>query len=229
MGIFDKIIIERGGIIKSIFLKMKKALVIIFSLLVIGASWFIVQQALKEPAELPKSQVGDLSSIILKNTNFREFKTGFFSFKYPDWQQLELDPTLFLPRDIALKEQILLYLTSSDGVKLLATKREVEVEYLEKPYPLVLRQVFTKNQEALKKQGGLEEWYLIRERFFESGVLVESQVVTFGTPITSMQKSIIVYENNSRFIYSVGVSAQENIFEDYRSSVEFIMNSVRYY
>lgn len=208
---------------------MKKALIIIFALLVVGGIWFFYEQIFKEPAEISESELEDLGGIILKNTDFKEFKAGFFSFKHPDWQKLELDPTLFLPRDIVLKEQVLLYLVNSDGVKFLATKREVEAEYLERPYPLVLRQVFTENQEALEEQGGLEDWYLIRERFFESGVLVESKVVTFGTPITSMQKSIIVYEDNSRFIYSVGISAQENIFEDYRSLVEFVMNSIRYY
>ena len=209
--------------------KMKKVLIIIFALLVVGGIWFFFHQIFKEPAEISESELGSLSAIILKNTNFKEFETGFFSFKHPDWQRLELDSTLFLPKDIVPKEQVLLYLTNPDGVKLLATKREVEAEYLEKPYPLVLRQVFTENQQALKEQGGLEDWYLIRERFFESGVLVESRVVTFGTPITSMQKSIIVYENDSRFIYSVGISAQENIFEDYRLLVEFVMNSIRYY
>lgn len=208
---------------------MKKVLIIIFALLVVGGIWFFSEQIFKEPAEISESELGNLSAIILKNTNFKEFKAGFFSFKHPAWQQLELDPSLFLPKDIVPKEQVLLYLTNSDGVKLLATKREVGAEYLEKPYPLVLRQVFTENQQALKEQGGLEDWYLIRERFFESGALVESKVVTFGTPITSMQKSIIVYEDDSRFIYSVGLSAQENIFEDYRSLVEFVMNSVRYY
>lgn len=203
-------------------------ILIITTLLIIGI-WFYPGQTPQKPEEILPEELEGLGSIILKNTNFEDFNFGYFSFKYPDWQKLEMEPTLFLPEEIAQKEEVLLYLTNSDGVKFLATKRKVRPELLEKPYPLVLREVFTKNQEVLEEQGSLEEWYLIREMFFENGVLVESKVVVFGTTITSLQKSIIVYEDNSRFIYSVGISAREQTFEDYRSLIEFVMNSVRYY
>lgn len=204
---------------------MKKFLtILIITLLVVG-----IWQILQKPEEILPEELESLGSVILKNTNFEDFNFGYFSFKYPDWQKLEMEPALFLPEEIAQKEEVLLYLTNSDGVKFLATKRKVRPELLEKPYPLVLREVFTKNQEVLEEQGSLEDWYLIREMFFENGVLVESKVVVFGTTITSLQKSIIVYEDNSRFIYSVGISAREQIFKDYRLLIEFVMNSVRYY
>lgn len=182
------------------------------------------------PEEISSTErLKDLSAIILENSEFKTFTFNYFYFKYPDWQKLEIDPTLIWPREIAEKQEILLYLTNPDGVKIIATKREMETEYLKKPYPLVFREIFARDRQILEEKGGILDVEVIREEFFENGVLVELRVVVSGVTNTSIQKSIIVNENNSRFIYSVGISAQAEIFEDYRLLAEYIISSTRYY
>lgn len=182
------------------------------------------------PEEISSTErLKDLSAIILENSEFKTFTLNYFYFKHPDWQKLEIDPTLIWPREIAEKQEILLYLTNPDGVKIIATKREMETEYLKKPYPLVFREIFARDRQILEEKGGILDVEVIREEFFENGVLVELRVVVSGVTNTSIQKSIIVNENNSRFIYSVGISAQAEIFEDYRLLAEYIISSTRYY
>ena len=126
------------------------------------------------------------------------------------------------------KQQILLYLVNSEGVKILLTKTKVEPEYFKKPYPLILRETFAKERELLEKEGGVIDWQVVKERFFENGVLLESKIFFYGSTICSIQKSVIIVENNSRFIYSVGISAEERLFEDYRPLAEYIIDSVYY-
>ena len=207
---------------------MKKILLVFTILILIFGIYFFLQ--LKAPQEISSPEkVGDLSEIILENTEFKTFRYKRFLFKHPDWQEIEIDTLLLWPREISEKQELLLYLSNPDGVKILVTKREVETKYIEKPYPLIFREVFTEEQQILEEKGEVTGWDLITEKFFENGVLIESKVVVFGTINVSIQKSIIVTEDNSRFIYSVGISAQEEIFEYYRPLVKSILDSIRYY
>ena len=207
---------------------MKKILLVFTILILIFGIYFFLQFKAPQETYSPE-KVGDLSEIILENTEFKTFRYKRFLFKHPDWQEIEIDTLLLWPREISEKQELLLYLTNPDGVKVLVTKREVETEYIEKPYPLIFREMFTEEQQILEERGEVTEWDLITEKFFENGVLIESKVVVFGTTNASIQKSIIVTEDNSRFIYSVGISAQEEIFEYYRPLVKSILDSIRYY
>ena len=207
---------------------MKKNLLVFTILILIFGIYFFLQLKASQEISSPE-KVGDLSEIILENTEFKTFNHKRFLFKHPDWQKIEIDTLLLWPREISEKQELLLYLSNSDGVKILVTKREVEAKYIEKPYPLIFREMFTKEQQILEEKGEVTEWDLITEKFFENGVLIESKVVVFGTTNASIQKSIIVTEDNSRFIYSVGVSAQEEVFEYYRPLVKSILDSIRYY
>jgi hypothetical protein len=207
---------------------MKKNLLVFTILILIFGIYFFLQFKASQKISSPE-KVGDLSEIILENTEFKTFNHKRFLFKHPDWQKIEIDTLLLWPREISEKQELLLYLSNSDGVKILVTKREVETEYIEKPYPLIFREMFTEEQQILEERGEVTEWDLITEKFFENGVLIESKVVVFGTTNASIQKSIIVTEDNSRFIYSVGVSAQEEVFGYYRPLVKSILDSIRYY
>lgn len=207
---------------------MKKILLVFTILILIFGIYFFLQ--FKAPQEISSPEkAGDLSEIILENTEFKTFRYKRFLFKHPDWQEIEIDTLLLWPREISERQELLLYLTNPDGVKVLATKREVKTEYIKKPYPLIFREVFTEEQQILEEKGEVTEWDLITEKFFENGVLIESKVVVFGATNASIQKSIIVTEDNSRFIYSVGISAQEEIFKYYRPLVKSILDSIRYY
>lgn len=207
---------------------MKKILLIILLLVFIFGFYFYFQES-KIPERAPSIESLGLGSIIFENTKFKTFNLNYYSFKYPDWQELKIDLMLIWPKEIAEKEEILLYLTNSDGVRVLATKRKIETTLLGKPYPLIFRETFAKDLQILKEQGGVTERQLIREKFFENGILIESRSIIFGTSYTSIQKSIIVNEDSSPFIYSVGVSAKSEVFEDYRPLAEYIISSVRYY
>lgn len=207
---------------------MKKNLLLFTILILIFGIYFFLQFRASQETYLHEI-VGDLSEIILENTEFKTFRHKRFLFKHPDWQEIEIDTLLLWPREISEKQELLLYLSNPDGVKVLATKREVEIKYIEKPYPLIFREMFTEEQQILKEKGEVTEWDLITEKFFENGVLIESKVVVFGATNASIQKSIIVTEDNSRFIYSVGISAKEEIFEYYRPLVKSILDSIRYY
>ncbi|MBZ9569788.1 hypothetical protein KJA16_02600 [Patescibacteria group bacterium] len=224
---------------------MKKLLIIsiiiIFFILILVR--FYSQQELKISKE-PSSEelLENLGSIILANTKFKDFSIDRFSFKYPNWKKIEIDPLLIWPKEIAEKQEILLYLTNSDGVKILVTKRELTPKDLTKPYPLIFREIFTKEREIMEKEGGLTNLQIIREEFFENGILLESKMIIFGQSVTSISKSIILRLQPTRhppasdagpsgqgFIYSVGISAKEQIFEDYRPLAHYIIDSIRYY
>lgn len=207
---------------------MKKISLVFTILILIFGIYFFLQFRSSQEISSPE-KVGDLSEIILKNAEFKTFRHKRFLFKHPDWQEIEIDTLLLWPREISERQELLLYLSNPDGVKVLVTKREVETKYIEKPYPLIFREIFTEEQQILEEKGEVTEWDLITEKFFENGVLIESKVVVFGTTNASIQKSIIVTEDNSRFIYSVGISAQEEVFEYYRPLVKSILDSIRYY
>lgn len=81
----------------------------------------------------------------------------------------------------------------------------------------------------MEREGGLSDLEIIREEFFENGVLIESKSMIFGKSITSISKSIIIKKEDKGFIYSFGISAREQIFEDYRSLAKYISDSTRYY
>lgn len=207
---------------------MKKILII--SIIIIGViSCFIfVAYPFKEP-KVSEEKLENLSLIILKNTRFEDFGIDEFSFEYPNWKKIEIDPLLIWPKEIAEKQKILLYLTNPDGIKMVVTKRELSSEDLTKPYPLVLREIFAKEREIMEREGGLTNLQIIREDFFENGVILESKQIIFDQPITSISESIIIKKENKGFIYSVGISAREQIFEDYKPLADYIIDSVRYY
>ena len=201
-------------------------------LIIIGAIFFLVfgDYFLKEP-KTPVGSLENLSLIILNNTKFQEFSVNGFSFQYPaDWKKVEVDPFLIWPEEIAKKEKILLYLTNLDGVKILVSKRELTAEELRKPYPLIFREILAQETKILREEGGLIDYQIIREEFFENGIFLESRKVLFGQRITSFSKSIILRkEENKAFLYSVGISSREQIFEDYRLLGKYIIDSVSYY
>jgi len=211
---------------------MKKLLIIsiIIIFLVLISIRFYSQQELKISEE-PSSEelLENLGSIILANTKFKDFSIDRFSFKYPNWKKIEIDPFLIWPKEIAEKEKILLYLTHPNGVKFLVIKRELTPEDLTKPYPLIFREIFAQEKEIMEKEGGLTDLQIIREEFFENGILMESKMIIFGQSVTSISKSIILRKKAEGFIYSVGISAPEQIFEDYRPLANYIIDSVRYY
>ena len=208
---------------------MRGSLVILMIIVLVISFGVYFWQAGRVSREASDDRLKDLASIILENIEFKDFNINRFYFKYPNWQEIEVDPELIWSKETAEKQKILLYLTNSDGVKIVATKREVDSKYLNRPYPLVFREISTRELEILEDEGRLTDWLIIKEQFFENGVLIESKMVIFGINIASMQKSIIVYENDSRFIYSVGVSSQEKTFEDYKLLAEYIMESIHYY
>lgn len=202
-------------------------IIILFVLISVG---FYFRQKFRTSEELSLTeQLKNLSLIIFKNTKFKDFSIDRFSFKYPDWNKIEIDPLLIWPKEIAEKQKILLYLTNSDGVKFLAIERELNPEDLTKPSPLIFREIFAKDLQILQEKGGLTDWQIIREDFFENGILLESKMIIFGRAITSISKSIILRKGDEGFIYSVGISAKEQIFEDYRLLVNYTIDSIRYY
>ncbi|MCP6719143.1 MAG: hypothetical protein KJI71_02825 [Patescibacteria group bacterium] len=208
---------------------MRKFLVILIFIVLVISFGIYFWRANNMSEEVSGDRLKDLSSIILENTKFKDFNINRFYFQHPNWQEIEIDPELIWPKEIAAKQEILLYLTNPDGVKIVATKKEVDPEYFKKPYPLIFREISTRELQILEEEGRLTDWLIIKEQFFENGILIESKMVIFGTTIASIQKSIIVNENNSRFIYSVGISGRDRTFEDYRSLAEYITDSMRYY
>ncbi|MFQ6084173.1 MAG: hypothetical protein ACE5WD_12575 [Candidatus Aminicenantia bacterium] len=209
-----------------------KIRILIILIIIIGAGiGFYLQEELKISEGIPPSteQLKDLSSVILRNTKFKDFSDGNFSFKYPNWSKIEMDPTLIWPKEIAEKEKILLYLTNPDEVIMLVAKGELKSGDLNKPYPLILREIFNQEREVMEREGGLTNLQIIKEDFFENGVMLESKAIIFGKAITSISKSIILRSRDKGFIYSVGISAPDWIFEDYRALAEYVINSGRYY
>ena len=92
---------------------MKKLFaILIISLIVIGGTWFYFQERGTISEEISTEQFKNLGSIILENTKFKEFRSGNFYFRYPDWQKIEMDPKLLWPEEISQKQEILLYLTN---------------------------------------------------------------------------------------------------------------------
>jgi hypothetical protein len=203
--------------------------ILIILLIVISGTWFYFQEGGEISEEISTEQFKNLGSIILENTKFKEFKSGNFYFRYPDWQKIEIDPKLLWPEEISQKQEILLYLTNPDGVKIVVTKREVEPEFLDKPYPLIFREIFNEDQQVLEKEGNVTDFQVIREIFFEDGILLESKMNFLGMSITSLQMSIIIPDNDFQSIYSVGISAREKTFEDYRALAEYTISSIRHY
>ena len=52
----------------------------------------------------------------------------------------------------------------------------------------------------------------------------------FGQDVTAISKSIVSKETDrGGFIYSVGISVGERIFEDYRLLANYIIDSMGYY
>ena len=209
---------------------MKKLLIILMIIIIGVGTWFYFQQKEKISEKIsPEEQLKNLGLIIFKNTKFEDFSIDNFSFKYPNWKKVEIDPLLIWPKEIAEKEKILLYLINPDEVKMLVTKRELSSEDLTKPFPLIFREVFAQNREIMEKEGGLSALQIVREEFFENGVTHELKVIILGKTITSISKSIILKERDRGFIYSVGIAASDRIFEDYRPLADYIIDSIRYY
>lgn len=209
-------------------MKMEKILII--SIFIIGVIFWSISvfYPFKE-LKVPEEELENLSLIILKNTKFKDFSINGFSFKYPNWKKIDIDPLLIWPKEIAEKQKTLLYLSNPDGVKMVVTKRELSPEDLTKPYPLILREIFTQERKIMEKEGGLTNLQIVREYFFENGIILESQMTIFGQPQTSISKSIIVKKEDKGFIYSVGISARKQIFEDYRPLADYVINSIRSY
>lgn len=208
---------------------MKKISIIViilfFPTVALLGLWF--QQELKMPKEVSlEEQFKNLDLIILKNTEFKNFGINRFSFKYPNWTEIEIEPQLIWPEEIAREERILLYLTNPDGIKILVTKRELSPQDLSKPYPLLFRETFTKEREIMEREGGLTNLQVIREDFFENGIVLELKSSIFGMPITSISKSIILRNGGVGFIYSVGISGPEKTFEDYKLLTNYIIDSI---
>jgi len=220
---------------KTLHIKIKDLLrdkkILIILIIIVGiAIGFCLQQRPKMPEEISlEAQLKSLGSIILENTKFEDFSIDRFSLKYPDWTKIEIDPLLIWPEEIVEKERILLYLTNPSGVKILVTKRELNPEDLIKPFPLVLRRIFEEERRVMEEKGGLTSYQTIREDFFENGVILESKSILFGQTLTSISKSVILRKGDEGFIYSVGISALEKIFEDYRPLANYVIDSVRYY
>lgn len=212
-------------------MKRKISIILLVVIIIVGIGiGFYLQQKPKVPEKVfPEAQLKNLDLMILKNTEFKDFDVDRFSFKYPDWTKIEVDPLLIWPEEIAQEEKILLYLTNPDGMKILVTKRELYLQDLSKPYPLIFRDIFNQEREIMERKGGLTNFWIIREDFFENGIILESKLSIFGTSITSISKSVILREKNRGFIYSVGISGPEKIFEDYRLLANYVINSVCYY
>jgi hypothetical protein len=205
--------------------------ILIILIIIIGmVVGFYLQQKPEISEEIsPEEQLKNLSSIILKNTKFENFSADRISFKCPNWEKVEIDPILIWPKEIVEKEKILLYLTNTDGMTMVVAKRELALEDLVKPYPLIFREALEKERRIMEEKGGLTSWQTIKEDFFENGVILESRLVIFGMATTSISKSVIIEENGKGFIYSVGISAGERIFEDYRLVANYIIDSISYY
>ena len=78
VNMFDFMKQNLGGFIILIF-------IIFFILFLVE---FYSKQILKIPEELPLTeQLENLDSIILKNTEFKDFSIDNLSFKYPDWKK----------------------------------------------------------------------------------------------------------------------------------------------
>jgi len=152
-----------------------KILIILIIIVGIGIGFYLQQKSkISEEISL-EVQLKNLGAIILQNTKFEDFSINRLSLKYPDWSKIEIDPFLVWPKEIAEKVKILLYLNNPNGVTILVTKRELSLEDLVKPYPLILR------------------------------------------------------EADRGYIYSVGISAGEEIFEDYQQVADYIIDSVQHY
>jgi len=206
-----------------------KILIILVIIIGMGVGFYLQQKPEISEEVSPEEQLKSLSSIILKNTKFENFSADRVSFKYPNWTKVEIDPILIWPKEIVEKEKILLYLTNADGITMVVAKRELALEGLAKPYPLIFREALEEERRIMEEKGGLTSWQTIREDFFENGIMLESKLVIFGKTNTSISKSLILKENDKGFIYSVGISAGERIFEDYRLVANYIIDSIRYY
>ena len=86
-------------------------------------------------------------------------------------------------------------------MKILATKRELTPEDLTRPYPLIFRETFEKDTQILKEKGGLSDYQIIREEFFENGVLLKTKMTIFGQDVTAISKSIVSKETDRGGIY----------------------------
>ena len=206
-----------------------KILIILIIIIGMGVGFYLQQKPEISEEISPEEQLKNLSSIIFQNTKFEDFSADGLSLKYPDWTKLEMDPALIWPKEIAEKVKILLYLINPDGVTMLLAKRELTPEDLAKPYPLILREVLANERQIMEEKGGLTFWQNIREDFFENEVILESKVVIFGRTTVSISKSVLFREAAKGIIYSVGISAEERIFEDYRPVANYIIDSIRYY
>jgi len=209
--------------------KIFLAFIIIVLIIFILFEFFLSKEYEISKEILIDEQLENLNLVIFQNTKFKDFSVDRISFDYPDWKKIEINPILLWPAEIAEKEKILLYLTNPDGVKVLVTKRELSIEECQKPYPLVFREVFNQETKIMREQGGLTDYQVIREIFFENGISLELRIVIFGQSVSSVSKSVIIREGDREFIYSIAVSAQEKTFEDYRLLADYIMDSVRYY
>lgn len=206
-----------------------KILIILIIIIGMGAGFYLQQKPEISEEISPEEQLKNLSSIILKNTKFEDFSTNRFSLKYPDWTKIEMDPMLIWPKEIVEKEKILLYLANADGVTMLVVKRGLASQNLVKPYPLIFREVLEEERRIMTEKGGLTNYQIIREDFFENGVILELKMVIFGKAIASISKSVISKGTDRGDIYSVGISAGERIFEDYRPVANYIVDSAQYY
>lgn len=208
-----------------------KILIILIITIGIGIGFYLWEESkiFKEITPTDR-ELENLGSIIFRNTEFKDLKVDILNFKYPaDWSKVEVEPSLIWPEEFAEREELLLYLVNPDEVKMIVTKRKIEPEDLTRPYPLVLREVFAKEREIMEREGGLENFQLISEDFFEDGVILESKASIFGKLTFSISKSIFWKRGNEGFIYSVGISGPDWIFKDYQPLVKYIVNSVRCY
>jgi hypothetical protein len=176
------------------------------------------------PAEMRRK----LRSAILDNTEFKRFSIDGFPLDYPDWRKVETDPQQIWPEEVASKERVLLYLANSDGMKILVTKKKLSPSELGKPYPLILREAFAREKKVMEEKGGLTDFRVVREDFFDNGIIMEFRSTLFGTAVTSISKSVVLRRGSTGFIYSVGISGSEGVFEDYRPLADYVLNSTTY-
>lgn len=172
-------------------------------------------------------EVSDLGSVIFKNTKFKDAKVNNLFLQIPDWQQIVVDPMSFWPKSIAEKQEILLYLIHPDGMVFSVARQELDVITLLKPYPLIFRDVFLEETEIMEREGGLEKLQVVKEDFFENGLILEQKAVIFGQPVTSLSELMIQKSGAKSFIYTVSISASELLFEDYRLVANHIIESIK--
>jgi len=169
---------------------------------------------------------------------YREFRgpEGFIA-QYPNWSTLDIVILnrfiqTIMPKELTNRNKILVAVADGLGGQVVISRRQLIKEEMNQPFGNLIKDVQTKESQALLNAGAIQEFRVLEESYQEKEVLIKSESIDGrGVGYINISKSFLVETQllgiNNKYIYTLTFSAPTNTIAKYSQIINDIYQSVK--